>query len=165
MALKRRRTRGPLPHRQVQWYDNILFDTITTGAQIGINLSANLPEQNLKGTTVTLMLVNLTVRHTAVNQDNSISWGITLADEDAFNAAALPDTNDETEQPGWLFRGAGDLSVTNVFDRSQWLKVEAVLKGQRKFTGNLAKLFFLMTNTGASSVIVSGMICLLVKKP
>jgi len=114
---------------------------------------------------VTRMLVDLSVRSTVINVDASISWGITIVDEDAFAAAALPDVNDETEQPGWMFRGADDVSASNVFDRSQFRMITANLSGQRKFAGNSSRLVFLLNNSGASPVIVAGLIRMLVKKP
>jgi len=107
----------------------------------------------------------LNIRHSIINQDNSLAWGITLVDEDALTAGSLPDANEEIEQPGWMFRGASDYSVSNVFDFAQYLFINADLKGQRKFAGNNARLVFLASNVGASNVIISGMIRMIVKKP
>ncbi len=88
-----------------------------------------------------------------------------MVDEDAFAAAALPDTNDETEQPGWMLRGASLVSTSNANDGSQFLQIKNDLSGQRKFAGNSSRLVFLFSNDGVTSVILNGMIRMLVKKP
>jgi len=157
--------RGKSAKRQTQWYDNILSDTVASATQIGIDLTQNLPQQSLKGTTVIRMLVNIQVRPSAANSQDPVSWGITMVDEDAFAAAALPDTNDETEQPGWMLRGASLVSTSNANDGSQFLQIRNDLSGQRKFAGNSSRLVFLFSNDGVTSVILNGMIRMLVKKP
>ncbi len=161
----RRKSHGKRPLRQVQWYDSILADTVPAVSQIGIDLTQNLPVQNLKGTTVTRILVDFRIRHGVTAVGNALAWGITLVDEDALTAAALPDANEESEQPGWLFRGAQNFRVSDVNDYTQEVAIKQDLKGQRKFAGNSSRLVLLVSNGGANAVFLNGMIRLLVKKP
>ncbi len=111
------------------------------------------------------ILLNILVRPAALGDLAPIEWGITLVDEDAFAAAALPDVNEEQEQPGWLLRDASLVITSNLSDRSQMMTINNDLKAQRKFAGNSARLVFLFSNGGSSSVVLNGIIRMLVKKP
>ncbi len=111
------------------------------------------------------MLLNFSVRIAVANAVQQINWGVTVVDIDAFNAAAVPDTNDPNEQPGWMFRGGGAISANNIFDRSQWIHVDKTIKSQRKFDGNSSLLVFFVDNTGTNDCTLNGVIRMLVKKP
>ncbi len=88
-----------------------------------------------------------------------------MVDDDALAAAALPDPNEEAEQPGWMLRGAAILLVSNANDGSQFVPIKNDISGQRKFQGNNSSLVFLVNNGGTGTISVHGIIRYLVKKP
>jgi hypothetical protein len=130
--------------RQLIWHDNIAINqTVLTDAQAAIDLTAGMIDADKRGCTITRVLYQLFVRANTVDAAANFHYGITLMHEDA-TGAAVPDADEQTDEPGWLTRMGGFVMMTNLADGSQVYRAEGDLRAQRKFRGPSEQLQFII---------------------
>ena len=74
----------------------------------------------MKGATVLRLILDLTLRATAVAQEVELYWGVLIANEDARVAGALPDPRDDSDRPDYMVRGRMVTIQSSLSDSSQW---------------------------------------------
>ncbi len=82
----------------------------------------------------------------SVNADHSARWGIHLATDDAFAAAALPDPIGDSDS-AWM------INKFVAWDRgqSEYLQDEVDIRSKRKLLSSKMTIFFSIENLGANA--------------
>ena len=153
--------------RPLQWYDTELeFATLAVGGQTNLLLynAVSLGARNIKGATVTRMLLDFDLRSDSLAQLNRLRWGIVMMNADARAAGAFPDPGDPSDRAGWLARGRMNNMMTSQ-DASQWTTRHHDLRSQRIFHTEEDELHLILDNNGGFILSFSAYIRLLVRLP
>ena len=95
--------------RQLVWHDNLVDQTVSNGGQVAVDMIPGLSEDDRVGCTIT-RLIGVVFFHTQLTLTSEtvqvIDLGIGVMSADAFAAGAMPDPDQEGDQPsrGWLYR-------------------------------------------------------------
>ena len=100
-----------MPRRR-QWIDTVMNTVLVTApTDLTVVLTTGLPDNELKGTTLVRLLIQLQLFLSDVLDDTGVqlmSMGIGLAGQEAIQASgtgiANPGTEDEFPSSGWLWR-------------------------------------------------------------
>ena len=95
--------------RRTSWEDMIADSSITSGSFRNLDMLPNLTADETRGTTVTRIIGSINLFSGTVAGawgKQIVDIGIGVISEDAFNAGAVPDVNQQSDQPqrGWLYR-------------------------------------------------------------
>ena len=105
------------------WDDILINETIANNITVAVALGGGIPEDERKGLTVTRELVQFSVQAVTINTSGLFSAGIYLCENDALAALIFADPQEMGDDPGWLWRIAGQVwSTSSVFDSAQFLK-------------------------------------------
>jgi len=101
------------------------------------------------GGTLKRTLGTVTVRALTDNLDVYFRYGIIVLNDDAVDAAAVPDP--WADPANWLYEKSGWISHTNNNDSAQWLRFEIDVKGQRKLPQAARSVVTIMENLSGSA--------------
>ena len=166
MPRRRRSSRGP--RRQAEWFDRIVnVNSIGTGTTQVVNLDGNMDVAMKKGATVVRIILDLMAFALTAGTGTVLSVAIAMIEQDASVAGAIPDPEDDDEQPGWLYRTARPVVTSVLNDSSQATRVAVDLHSKRKYRGEDFALQMILENHagGLSSVNVDGVTRVLMLKP
>ena len=154
------------PRRGVFWDDTMVDTTLANNGVSLPNLDGGIPEDEIKGLTVTRILLDLWCQAVTVNTSGLLSFGIYVVENDALSAGAVAEPQDSVDDAGWMFRLARQAwGSSNLFDHAQALHVVADLRAQRKYPGEDYTLLGQWVNHEASgSVNVDGIVRTLYKR-
>ena len=154
--------------RGVFWDDTEIDQSLANNSTAGVALDGGIPEDELKGLTVTRTIIRLAVGGQTINTSGLFHLGIYLAENDAAAALAFPEVQDTLDDAGWLIRlpfqkwGTGG----NTNDFQNFLQVREDIRAMRKYPGEDYTNIILLTNTSASGTInVDGVVRTLYKRP
>jgi len=92
--------------RQLKWYTTLLDEqAIVSGGQKHYDILPDLEQANAKGATVTRMVLKLWGIGDTGNSRKITDYGVLWVSGDAFTASAVPELDDQSERPDFLFRG------------------------------------------------------------
>ena len=101
--------------RAVKWFTTLgNRQALASGSQNDFNLLAAVSQANMKGSTVTRMIVDMWVDADTASSHKIMDFGILWLDGDAVAANVLPDTDVETERADYILRSRMVLSAHNV---------------------------------------------------
>ena len=173
MQSRRRAVRGGrpsgnrrAPKRPVFWDDTIVNESLANGAVAVFGLDQGIPEDELKGITVTRLLLQFSLQAQTVNTSGQFHAGIYVAENDAVAALAVADPQTVSDDAGWMWRVANQVwASSNINDSSQFLRVREDLRAQRTYPGEDYTLIIHMVNNNAlGSVNIDGIIRTLYKR-
>ena len=156
--------------RPMQWYTGQQgFQTIADGAADNFTLynAVSHGPRNIKGATITRMIIDLTIRADSVAQIVTGMWGILVMNADARAAGVFPDPADVTDRAGWMIRGRGETIQSDLSDASQWDRRQLDIRSQRVLRTEEDELQFIIDNiSGGGRIIQYGIfIRVLVRLP
>ena len=153
------------PRRKVEWFDNIINETVASGGQQVEDLSSEMTSLEKKGATVLRILVDMAALLIASGNGGVLTVGICIVDDDALASLTLPDPASETDKPGWLWRTRKSVFNNAVQDMSQQAFFIADLKAKRTFRGPSENLVMILDlGTSSASVNVDGWVRVLIGK-
>ena len=125
-----------------------------------------IPEDEIKGITLTRLLMDLTLTAPSAGSGSTYAGGIYVCEEDAFAAAAVADPGETGDDAAWVWRVAQIPVFTGTNnDHSQSNRYVLDLRAQRKFLGEDYVLILNQTNmSGASNINIDGIIRCLFKR-
>ena len=144
------------PRRQTRWVDRILMGfNLAALANVSVDLLAQLPEIQRKGCTVTRLVgrANALTAGT-VNSAAHLHMGIVLASTDAIGAGALPDPEDEAEQPGWMWRDFLTVVTDVAGDFGNNSQLTFDLRAQRRLAGADQSLVLVAKNDSTINAFI-----------
>ena len=136
----------------------------STSAGVGTdfeNLTNNLNQDEVKGATVTRVILDLVYDISGVGTIDSLGIGLVVLNTDAIAVSAFPDPEDTFDQPGWLWRTVHEVFQTDNPKFRQHLD----LRAQRKFGGEESNLVLLMKNAGVNTISIHGFARTLIRRP
>ncbi len=138
------------------WEDTRIDKSLAPGNDTQDSLVGGIPEDEIKGMTLTRLLMNLTLTATTAGTGSRYAAGIYLAEEDAFAAGAVADPEQEGDDPGWVWRVFQiPIFSSDPNDYAQTRHFILDLRAQRKFPGEDTALILTQTNEGGVSTINS----------
>ena len=147
------------------WDDTIIDSSLASGAQDSESLLAGIPEDEIKGLTITRLIIDLYLIQLTAGTGASFAGGIYVVEEDAFAAAAMADPGVPADDAGWMWRVLVVPVVTSsVNDSSQFAHLSYDLRAQRKIPGEDYTLVFVLQNLGGTTFNVDGTIRTLCKR-
>ena len=155
------------PRRGVFWQDTLVNETLTNNETAGVGLDQGIPEDEIKGLTVTRTIIRLSVQ--AVTQDTSglFHCGIYLVENDAAAALAFAEAQDPADDAGWMYRLMAHVwgQSGNVANSINFSRINEDIRAMRKYPGEDYTNILLVTNTSAGgSINVDGMVRTLYKR-
>ena len=163
-----RRSRRSAPRRTVEWFDRIVnVNSIGAGTTQVFNLDGNMDVSVKKGSTIVRIILDIVAVALTAGTGTVLSVAIAMIEQDASTAGAIPDPEDEDEQPGWLYRTASPVFTSVVNDSTQAHRFFVDLKSRRKYAGEDYACQCILENhaAGMSAVNVDGISRMLVMKP
>jgi len=154
--------------RPMEWYSTVTgFAVLAAGAQSNTLLynAVGQGTRNIKGATITRVIVDLLVKNDTVAQNNELFWGIVIVNADARAAGAFPDPNDMSDRAGWMYRGRILTNASSLTDRAQWAQKQLDLRSQRLLRTEEDELHIIWNNTGATILQFAIFARVLVKLP
>ena len=155
--------------RKTRWVDTLVSNGVLNAGQVLVDLLAAISVGDLRGLTVTRMIVSLwmspAIPLAAGDGRQSLDVGVGVTSLEAFTAGVVSDPNVATDEParGWLWRDRAVVhdDGTNLLVPT---RVQGDFRGQRRIEGG--KLFIVFNNgalQGATfTVQVQGIVrCLL----
>ncbi len=124
----------PQHERRLQWYTkNQDFAAIGSASQANMRMYSAIDEGrgDIKGATVTRMIIDIGLRSPTVAQLTRLFWGIVIVDTEARIAGGLPDADDMSDRHDWLIRGRLFNIQSDLSDSSQWTMRHYDIKTQR----------------------------------
>ncbi len=141
--------------RSVFWVDTI--DQVNILAASGQQTVDLLPVESgaaRKGQTITRLILKLVIEPSVADISYRPTWGVVLVNSDALTAGAVPESNDEDDQPGWLLRDVGIAETHDVNDGSNFLRMEYDLASQRRFYNQQNRLIFEISQGASGQSLV-----------
>ena len=123
------------PRSNYQWQDGLINETIQTASQEFHDITGAMVTDRRKGAVLVRCILKLTYFLVTAGTGGIISMGMTLLDQDAVNAVALPEADVMADQPGWFHRERVVVSSSDVNDRSQATQQLVDVKPKRKLQG------------------------------
>jgi len=120
---------------------------------------------NLKGYTVTRILLKLFIVPDTANQQTVTSWGIAVINADAAAASAFPDADIEGDNVRWLMRDMALNRMTDLNDKSQIVEKSYDLRAQALFRSDQDELHLIMDNSSGGGVFHSFIARVLLRMP
>ena len=120
--------------RETEWYSlDRTFATLGSGVQSNELLfgTASVASQQIKGTTITRMLIDMYLKADSVAQLVNLYWGIVVLNRDAVVAGAFPEADDVSDRAGWMVRGKLNTIQDSLSDSSQWARRTLDIRSQR----------------------------------
>ncbi len=154
--------------RPFEWYSAFIdFADLAAGSQTNMLMynAVTHGTRNIKGATITRMLMELVVRSNSVAQDNILFWGIVIVNSDARAAAAFPEPRDVSDRPDWLARGRMQNKQSDLSDSSQWTTKTLDLRTQRIIRAEEDELHLIIDNDGSLIFEWSAYVRTLVRLP
>ncbi len=154
------------PRRGLYWDDTIIDKSLATGAQTSDSLLQGVPSDEIKGMTVTRLIMSLWMIQLTAGTGSTYAGGIYVVEDDAFAAAAMADPGEVGDDAGWLWRVMQVPVVTSVVnDSTQFTRFAVDLRAQRKFPGEDYTLVLVQQNTGGPTFNLDGYVRTLCKRP
>ena len=152
--------------RQMRWIDTLVDLDVSSGAQIGLDLTATLEDNERRGLTLTRTLVHLVTAGKEITEvspgHNVVDLAIAMIDADALTASAFPDPNTGTDEPGrpWVWRDRVFVRHDAASGQIFFPEVRVDLRAQRKMGNSRTVLIAVSTFIVGStfSVTVHGLI-------
>ena len=92
--------------RAVKWFTTLLDEqAIVSGGQKHYDILPDLSTANAKGSTVTRLILDMWLHGDTGNARKICDYGVLWLSSDAFTASAVPELDDQTERPDYLYRG------------------------------------------------------------
>ena len=154
--------------RPLEWYDSRQASTtLLAGAQANLTLynAVSHGPRNLKGATITRLIIDFALSASSVGQRSEVFWGIVLMNADARAAGAFPDADDFTDRADWMVRVRSEVSQLDLTDSSQWDRRRLDLKSQRIIHSEEDELQFIIDSVSAFSCIWTLFVRALVRLP
>ena len=120
--------------RPMEWYTkNFDFSSLASAAQNTGRLYSAQDEglRNIKGATITRIIVDVGLRAESVAQLVRMFWGILIVSAEARIGLTLPDADDMSDRHDWLVRGRLFTIQDSLSDSSQWAWARLDLRAQR----------------------------------
>ena len=125
--------------RTLKWFTTLRNDqALTDGAQIEIDLLADLDVANRKGSTVTRLIIDQWIRNDTQQTFKICDTGILWLNGDAFTAGAVPDPGDESDRADWMvrFRMTNQMDATTsgsqqIEDKHLDLRAQRICRAER----------------------------------
>ena len=154
------------PRRPVEWFDNIINETITSASQQVEDLSSELADLEKKGASIARIIINMTcVLTTAAGTGGVLTFGICMVENDAVAAGVSPEPSTETDKPGWMWRTRESVFSSDLNDRAQVAVIKEDLKTGRRFRGASDNLMLIIdSGTLSNPVNIDGWIRVLIRK-
>ena len=122
--------------------------------------------REVKGATVTRMLLDIRLEASSLAQQVQCHWGIVIVNADARAAGAFPDADDLGDRADWLVRGHLRTVQDSLSDASQWDRVKADLRAQRVLRSEESELHLIMdAGSDGFTMVWSAYIRVLMKLP
>ena len=110
---------------------------------------------------MTRTLLDLSFELTGSGTEGDAFMGMAMVGTDALAAAALPDPEDESDHPGWLWR-----TMYHIFQNDGVrFRVFKDLRAQRKLAGEEVTLALMMHYIGTGTLVSAGWARVLIKRP
>ena len=87
------------PRRAVEWFDNIINETLTSSDQQIEDLTDQMADSEKKGATIVRLIIDITCVLTTAGTGGLIRLAIGMVDNDALAAGAVPEADDEADIP------------------------------------------------------------------
>ena len=163
--MARRRGRYAGPRRGTFWVDHIINQTIANGGTFNDGLDGAIDADEKKGLTLTRTIVEVHAMPVATGAGGNLHLAVFLCEQDAFAAGAVPDVEDENEEPGWVWRSMQPVFTSVVNDRAQITRFHADLSSQRKYPGEDYSLIMVGSSPSSTSTFnVDGLVRMLFKR-
>ena len=118
-----------------------------------------------KGATLVRTLIKLSCALTVGGAGGILHFGIAMLGADAIAAAAVPDTDNAGEQPGWMWRDMRVVSTSAINDSTQHVRLDQEIKSKRRWPGQDMDLVLIIdAGVLTDPVNVDGLIRTLVAK-
>ena len=92
--------------RAMKWFTTLRDQqALPDAGQVNFNLSASIGQSNIKGSTITRLIIDLWTAADTLGATKITDWGIAILNTDAVVAGAFPDADNENEKIDWLVRG------------------------------------------------------------
>ena len=140
--------------RSLRWFSTFAdAQTVTAGGQSNNSLLSLVDSADMKGATITRMIVQLVLASGAADQIGRVKWGIVVVSEDAAVAAAFPEADFASDQADWLVRGAELVRQSDVDDGSQHVRVFRDLRAQRVIRSADDQLHFIIDKDSTTGTV------------
>ena len=154
--------------RGLVWVSTISpVQTLAAGAQTSVLLfnDSTFGGRQVKGATVTRLLMDISLRADAVAQLNSLMYGVTIVNSDAAGAGAFPDADVMGDRASWMVRGRLETISANLSDSSQWDRRSMDIRGQRVFRNEEDSLYLIVDSTSTFVLQWAAFMRVLLKAP
>jgi len=154
--------------RAFRWVTRLQTESPTAaGAQTCVDLLAPYSSvvDNLKGHTVTRILLTLTATPDAINEIGQVFYGIAIVNADAAAASAFPDADIESDNVRWLLRDYMDTRMTNLNDGSQKETRTYDLRAQALLRSDQEEVHLILDRTGVGGMLHSMLSRVLLRMP
>jgi len=155
--------------RAVKWFTTMFTDqAIASAGILPITLLDAVDQANMKGSTVTRMIIDIWGQADVLSARKRLDIGIIWIDTDAVIASALPDPEVESERADWLFRGTEFYVGTSSTPANarMWPRSWDI-RSQRKCTSDLDQLMLIAKVNAITSggILFSGTVRVLLRLP
>ena len=155
--------------RATQWLSTYKGrGNLASGVQDNLLLvnETELGVREVKGATVTRILLDIRLEASSVAQQVQMHWGIVVVNADARAAGAFPDADDYGDRADWLVRGHLRTIQSDLSDASQWDRVRADLRAQRILRSEESELHLIVdAGSDGFTMIWTAFIRVLMKLP
>ncbi len=154
--------------RAMKWFTSFQNDlAVADNSQANVELLDGMAIGNVKGSTITRIVLDVVGRLDTVDTFKSLRWGIVQVNSDAAAANAFPDADQESDRADWMFRSQMATIQNTLSDGAQLPRVTADLRAQRIMRSEETQLHAVFddSGTGLGGWLVSFMIRVLMKLP
>ena len=140
--------------RQTEWFDtNADAQTLTTGSQSNNELLSQMVTDEVKGSTITRILMQLTLRAGTVDTVGLVKWGIVVVNGDAAAADAFPDADVASDRADWMAKGAELVVMSSLTQSHQVLRIARDLRAARIMRSEEDELHFIIDQNSSGMTI------------
>jgi len=122
--------------RKAQWIDTLALSNIVDGGQALTSMMGGMGTVDSRGLTTSRIIVDLSLSAPVAVSDGlqTVSLGIAVVSQEAFNASVVPDPNLGADRPprGWLWRTQVVVAGAASMSSAQPLRLMADIRGMRK---------------------------------
>ena len=120
---------------------------------------------NLKGHTVTRIILKIVVEADGAGPVSQTHWGIALVNADAAAALAFPDAEAEQDNVRWLLRDYSDNRLSSTTDHAQLTIERYDLRAQALLRSDQEELHLIVNQNAADGILFSSMTRILLRMP
>ena len=153
--------------RALVWYDQFIdIPGLPLDTSSSRTFAVQMPDSLRKGATLVRTIVDLMAGLSVAGTGGMLAMGIVITNDDALAAAALPNPEDDADQPGWLWRVRKSVFTNITTDRATLTPFFVDLRAKRKMSGEDLTPVLIVRNIGsAQSYNINGLIRSLWMKP